>query len=221
MNWWDDPDVAQTATAIAKRFRGYVEAEDVKSVLVLWCLENESTAEKVWAGPRWFKQRRLWTIAQRFARKEKAQAVGHEIEDEFFYSPAVVKHLLPDVFDDTATKPENGIASTPAKSSLNSGHNSEWETLVADVRRAIQLMSNADIDLLWHLYSANGMALTAYAEYMGHDYRWGIRAERRAMRRLLDLLGGTTPWAEDITQEPQKPASDQRRDEKTPEAIVG
>lgn len=221
-DWWDDPEVAKTAHAVAKRFRGYTEAEDIKSELVVWCLGNESTAERVWAGPLWFRQRRLWTIAQRFARKEKARALGYEIEDEFFYSPSVVRHLLPDAFDVAATPPAQGIASIKVgNGGGNQSRGFEWETIISDVRRALKLLSKDDHDLIYALYSGRGCTLTAYCGKKEWDYRKGVRAERRAMRRLIDLLGGTSPWVEDITEPPREGPSEARRDEKTPEAIHG
>lgn len=209
--WWDDPDVCSTASAVAKRFRGYVDADDIKSVLVLWCLENESTALKVWEGPWWFKQRRLWTIAQRFARHEKAIAVGHEIEDEFFYSASLVKHLLPDAFDNEALPPRNGISDVKVKST-NVSRGGEWETMIADVRRALELLPDKDFDILFALYGGHRTTLTAYCEVHGWDYRKGIKAERGAARRLVDLLGGVTPWAEDTNTVPPETPPEPRRD---------
>src|SRR2546430_14832934 len=129
IEWWNDPDVCKVASTVAARFRGYTDVEDIKSELVVWCLENTSTANLVWAGPWWFKQRRLWTIAQRYARREKATAVGHEIEDEFFYSPFLVRHMLADAFDADATPPTKGIVEVKPRGGNSVG--AEWETMIA------------------------------------------------------------------------------------------
>ncbi len=221
MNWWDDPDIARVAGAVAKRFRGYIEVEDLKGELVLWCLEHPGAAEKLWSEdtPWWFRNRRLWSVAQRYARQQKAIMVGHEVEDEFFYSPALVKTLLPDAFEHDSTPPSNGISEVKVKHS--GGPGMEWETLMADVRRALELLSERDFELLWSVYGTPNGSLNAYAGVKGWDWRRAVREERRALRRLVDLLGGTSPWVEDLTEEPRKGPSEPRGATKPEGATVG
>lgn len=197
--WWSDLDLLGVAEKLAKKYKGYVEFEDIKQELTLWCLEDEHRAMKLFADttPWWFRNRRLWTIGERYARKVKAQAVGYEIEDEFFYSPEVLKRLLPDVFDKEAVPPQG------EKNEIKPGLklSMEWETMMADVRRGLELMSHSDFELLWACHSEHGATLEGYRVTKGWDHKTALKRQRKALRRLSDLLGGQIPWAEDVNRD--------------------
>jgi hypothetical protein len=196
VNWWEDADLLRTASGIAKRFRGYVEFDDVVSELVVWCLEDVDRAKRLFDAPVWFKCRRLWTIGQRYARREKSSAVGYELVDEVFYSHAIVRRILPDAFDMSATRP----AGTLDQPKVRRGESvyGEWETAVADVRRGLELLSWIDYTVLEALYGVAAVSVELWAEEAGWTLRTAYRARRRAVDRLVELLGGTNPWGVDV-----------------------
>jgi hypothetical protein len=200
VEWWVDLDLLKISSNLAKKYKGYVEYDDFKQELTGWCLEDEKRAARLWAAPWWFRNRRLWTIGERYARKVKAQALGYEIEDEFFYSPEVLKRLLPDVFDHDSEAPVKGTEEVKGKAELTM----EWETMIADVRRALELIGNADFELLWAVHGEQGATLNGHAEVKGWDGLTAWRRYRKALRRLSDLLGGQIPWAEDVTKDYQE-----------------
>jgi len=100
------PDIAASvANVIVRRFRGYVDKEDVKQECYSWylsrashldsLLNEESTVQRV------INEKRIaWQMkrsAERYARKEKAKKSGYLIGDESFYDTVLLGQLLPHV----------------------------------------------------------------------------------------------------------------------------
>lgn len=195
LSYWTDEDLLKVCSGLSKKYKGYVDFEDLKQELVLWCLEDLNRARKLWLAPGWFRNRRLWTVGERYARAQKARTVGYEIDDEFYYSPELVRGLLPDALDPGASRPVSGI--DEPKVSGGGGTGNEWATMVADVRRALGLASKPDLELLTAVYGPNRVDVNTYADSRGWDYKLGWSRHRRAIRRLVDLLGGTIPWVVD------------------------
>lgn len=194
LSYWTDEDLLKVSSGLAKKYKGHVEFEDLKQELTLWCLEDPSRAEKLWRAPFWFRNRRLWTIGERYARAQKARAVGYEIDDEFYYSPELVRGLLPDALDPGASRP---VGAMDEKVTTSSGAGMEWASMVADVRRALELASKPDHELLASVYGPWRLDINTYADNKGWDYKTAWSRHRRAVRRLVDLLGGTIPWVVD------------------------
>ena len=195
LSYWSDEDLLKVCSGLSKKYRGYVDFDDIKQELVLWCLEDMNRARKLWLAPFWFRNRRLWTVGERYARAQKARMVGYEIDDEFFYSPELVRGLLPDALDPGASRPVSATDEPKVKTDGATGN--EWATMVADVRRALDLASKPDLDLLTALYGPWRLDINSYADMKRWDYKTAWSRHRRALRRLVDLLGGTIPWVAD------------------------
>ncbi len=100
------PDIASSVTTtICRRFRGYVDREDIVQECYSWylsrtehldtLLNEENTVQRV------INEKRLaWQMrrhCERYARKEKAIRSGYKPGDEAFYDTVVIAQLLPHV----------------------------------------------------------------------------------------------------------------------------
>src|SRR6266480_3745572 len=107
-----DPGVAdcvdEAARTIAKsrRWRRWVEYDDVMMEMWVWVYGHPAKTNALVTGDRWWLVRRLRTVGERFARREKAARTGYLPGDEYFYSPAQVRALLPDAMDTSCTPPQ-------------------------------------------------------------------------------------------------------------------
>ena len=97
--------VPAVANSIARRFKGWVERDDVKQELYLWVLGrqsqyldqlNEENKEKreYNVSRLAFQMRR---IAEKYARREKARKAGYQTTDEAFYDTATIAQLMPHI----------------------------------------------------------------------------------------------------------------------------
>lgn len=199
---WLNAHIAGVAnqTARTARFRPYVEGGDLQGVLWEWAMKHEAKVLK------WFEahegrelERLLGKVftdeARMFARREKANTLGFRLEDEFFYSAGVLKDLLPIALAPQSewlhppTDHGTGGRSTKA---LSEGNN--WLATLADVSRAVGLLSAEDqsvlSDLHLHERSTKQIAARDNITVRGVEQR-----QDRALKRLWNALGGPQ-WLE-------------------------
>ena len=99
-------DIAPSvASSITRRFRGYVEREDVLQECFTWAMarsEHYATLlnEENKIQRTINEKRIIWQMrrhCERYARKEKARKSGYQIGDETFYDTVLLGQLLPHV----------------------------------------------------------------------------------------------------------------------------
>lgn len=119
-----------TAAGVAYRWQRWVGADDLRQELWLWVCSHPdmalALAEKGWLT------RRLRTVGERYARRQKAAKLGYSPQDEVFYSVSRIRRMLPEALDPEATP--------PVETYRENGLYGEWVTALADVRRALQLV---------------------------------------------------------------------------------
>ena len=94
------PSVART---IHRRFKNWVELEDVTQECFHWSTTrvdyiNDQLAEPDISKRKHNEQRIAWQmrrVAERYARKEKAIKSGYQIADEAYYESGTIAQLLP------------------------------------------------------------------------------------------------------------------------------
>lgn len=97
--------VPAVAKPIARKFKGWVERDDLKQELYLWAigrqgqyldqLNEENKEKREYSVSRIAYQMRR--IAEKYARKEKARKVGYQTSDEVFYDTATIARLMPSI----------------------------------------------------------------------------------------------------------------------------
>jgi len=199
--------VSAVAGSIARKFKGWVERDDLKQELYLWFIGrqdqytdqlNEENKEK-----REHNERRLAyqmrRIAEKYARKEKARKAGYHITDEVFYDTATIARLMPSILQSVI----EGTVLEQAQDLINDGQPrkqpapSEGGNLLAiliDVKKSYLKLEEEDKTILRMRYYDNN-TLQEISQYLEVAVSTADRRCTSALRRLQDKLGGDTPWA--------------------------
>jgi DNA-directed RNA polymerase specialized sigma24 family protein len=93
-----DQLVAHIAYEFSRKFH-MVDADDVRQELWIWFLEHPNKV-KTWEaldGKQSIKliARSLRNAAKDYCQKQKAQAVGYRVEDNYYYDRELIEALLP------------------------------------------------------------------------------------------------------------------------------
>ena len=199
--------VPAVANSIARRFKGWVERDDVKQELYLWVLGrqsqyldqlNEENKEKrEYSVSRLaFQMRR---IAEKYARREKARKAGYQTTDEAFYDTATIAQLMPHILASVI----EGTVLEQAQELINDGQPRKQSTpaeggnllaILIDVKRSY-LKLNEDDKVLLRMRYYDNVTLQEIAQYLECATSTADRRCTSALRRLQDQLGGETPWA--------------------------
>jgi len=199
--------VSAVAGSIARKFKGWVERDDLKQELYLWFIGrqdqytdqlNEENKEK-----REHNERRLAyqmrRIAEKYARREKARKAGYHITDEVFYDTATIARLMPSILQSVI----EGTVLEQAQDLINDGQPrkqpapSEGGNLLAiliDVKKSYLKLEEEDKVILRMRYYDNN-TLQEISQYLEVAVSTADRRCTSALRRLQDKLGGDTPWA--------------------------
>lgn len=169
--------IRQAAGTIWRRYRRWVEREDVEMELWAWVYGHPDKTNDLAEHESWLL-RRLRTVAERFARKEKAQRSGYHPDDEVWYSQWHVVELLPDALNPAATPPQSPMDEL-AVTGGGGGKYSDWEASMADLRGALAKMCSTDVAALRRLVADRGTI--------------NEPATRAALWTLQRLLGGPHP----------------------------
>jgi len=198
--------VPAVANSIARRFKGWVERDDIKQELYLWALGrqsqyldqlNEENKEKrEYSVSRIAYQMRR--IAEKYARREKARKAGYHTTDEAFYDTATIARLMPSILQSVI----EGTILEQAQDLINDGQPrkqpapAEGGNLLAiliDVKKSYLKLEEEDKTILRMRYYDNN-TLQEISQYLECAVSTADRRCTSALRRLQDLLGGDTPW---------------------------
>ena len=198
--------VPPVAGSIYRRFRQWVERDDVTQECYAWAmaraehyaelLNEENTIQRTINEKRisWQMRRHC----ERYARKEKAKKSGYQIGDESFYDTVVLGQLLPHVIASVV----DGTVLETAQELINDGQPkrqsapAEGGNLLAiliDIKKAYLKLDVADKDLLIKRYHEN-LTLEEMGQYLGCATSTADRRLQSAIRRLQNILGGESPW---------------------------
>lgn len=142
-------------------------------------------------------ERMLWSSIRRAAAawctKEKAQIVGYDVEDLYYYSTAQIRELLPVVLEREAWV-QTGVINDLGKisSGTDPAHGNNRLAMIVDVKASLEAGSETDKVLLW---TAFGLRLPdqEHAESLGITEDALRMRVTRALQRLQNRLGGPRP----------------------------
>lgn len=169
--------INSSAYVIYRRYRQYVDAEDIRQEMWLWA--KGQSQRKLEQLPIGILRRRLRDIGEKYARREKAAKTGYDPDDEVFYSLAMIRNLLPWTVD-----PElpvlKGVDDRQTANARRqaAGPGMELETIVVDLRKAYNGLTLRD-----------RMILQMQVEFGGLEPA-DIDA---ALRKMQRALGGRKP----------------------------
>jgi len=189
--------ISQGATNAHKAQREFMPLSDLINEGVLWALEHERKVllwrEKGKYGENLLrhsiKQRCLTLIA-----KERRRIYHLERNDIAYYTPPIIREILPDIFDidDWMTSSSNDQERVSGVSRPSEGNNRL--AAIVDVRSGFDSLSDDDQMLLRDLYEDGGVTHQVLAATLEVSEKTIQRREQRAIQRLCDRLGGELPW---------------------------
>jgi len=204
------PIILEVAPSVSyvvyRRYKAFVEKDDIYQECIAWAMTRTDDFDEMLnvedADERKHNEQKIaWRmrrVAERYARKEKANKSGYQTSDEAYYQTATLGQLLPyviaSVLDGTVLEQaqEMIIDGQPKGSSSPT----EGGTLLAsliDIKKAYLLLEPEDQNLLRYRhhdsYTFKQMSALLECAISTADRRCSV-----ALRRLQDNLGGETPW---------------------------
>ena len=199
--------VPSVAYSIVNKFKGWVDADDVRQECYLWAigrgqhftdLLNEENPDKREQNEKRiaYQMRR---VAERYARKEKARKAGYKVGDEAFYDTSTIAQLIPFIIASVV----EGTVLEQAQEMINDGTPRKQSTpaeggnllaILIDLKKAYLKLGQEDKTILQMRYHDN-FTLNQIAQYLECAISTADRRSTSALRRLQDRLGGETPWA--------------------------
>jgi hypothetical protein len=124
-------------------------------------------------------------------RKERARKIGPAEGDQYYYSEALVRSILPSIWDaDDWTSFTAGDGEIRSKGLANEG--GDRIAFIVDVRGAFYDASVIDQVTLEALYRAN-LSIVEASAVLNLTEAAVSRAESRAVNRIITRLGGSHP----------------------------
>jgi RNA polymerase sigma factor (sigma-70 family) len=197
------PSVAHTIT---RRYKGFVEQNDVVQECVTWAVTRNPwiTQEMSEEDPEKRKHnesRIAWQMrraAERYARKEKAVKSGYQPNDEAYYESPTIGQLLPfviaSVVDGTVLEQvQQMVQDGQPKGKSSPAEGGNLLAVLIDIKRSYLKLDEYDRNLL-RLRYFDSLTLEKIANSMQCAVSTADRRVNTSMRRLIDQLGGQSPW---------------------------
>ena len=210
-----DQLVAHIAYKFSRKFH-MVDADDVRQELWIWFLEHPNKV-KTWEaldGKQSVKliARSLRNSAKDYCQKQKAQAVGYKVEDNYYYDRELIEALLPSVIRGDLVAPSiQDLGYITGKKVASEGGN--WFAMVADIQRGFARLDEKQMSLLY-LRFGDGCDNKTFAKELDISEDAARMRVNRSINNLINILGGTKPRRErDYTEEEANVATEQLTDD--------
>jgi len=194
------------AYAIHRRYKHWVERDDVTQECIAWAITrsayitDQMSVED--AEQLEHNQRRIaWQMkraVERYARKEKANKSGYQINDEVYYQTFTLGQLLPfviaSVIDGTVLEQMQEMINDgqPRGSSSPSEGGNLLASLI-DIKKCYLKLDQKDQTVLRMRHYDNA-TLQQIAAFLECAVSTADRRCTNSLRRLQDELGGETPF---------------------------
>jgi RNA polymerase sigma factor (sigma-70 family) len=149
-------------------------------------LDNESPNAATWQ-----LNRDLRSVMDRYARRERAAWIGYDPEDEQFYGSGLIGMIMPSVVDGSAPKPELGDNTKRSGDPAEAG---EWEAMVADVKSALESLTDRQRFAVTRHYGF-GDSQGTIGKQLGITQQSVSSLLAQAIKKMQRALGGTRPHA--------------------------
>lgn len=197
---------ASVSRSITNRYGRWVDRDDVKQECILWAMGRSEWINKDLSEPDTEKRKhneqkiawQMMRIAEKYARREKATRSGYQPGDEVFYQSATLATLLPfviaSVLDGTVLEPaqEMILDGQPRGSSSPAEGGALLATLM-DIKQKFTQLEAEDKQVLTMRYHEQ-MTLAQIGAVLECHATTADRRCDHALRALLDLLGGRSPY---------------------------
>jgi RNA polymerase sigma factor (sigma-70 family) len=194
------------AYAIHRRYKHWVERDDIAQECVAWAITrndyitDQMSVEDVKQLEHNVK-RIAWQmkrVAERYARKEKANKSGYQLQDEAYYETLMLGQLLPfviaSVIDGTVLEQaQEMIKDGQPRGSSSPAEGGNLLASLIDIKKCFLELDEKDRTVLRMRYHDNA-TLQQIASYLECAVSTADRRVTNSLRRLQEELGGETPW---------------------------
>jgi RNA polymerase sigma factor (sigma-70 family) len=194
------------AYAIHRRYKHWVERDDVAQECIAWAITRNAyiTDQMSVEDPQQLEhnQRRIaWQMkraVERYARKEKANKSGYQINDEVYYQTFTLGQLLPfviaSVIDGTVLEQmQEMINDGQPRGSSSPAEGGNLLASLIDIKKCFLKLDQKDQAVLRMRHYDNA-TLQQIAQYLECAVSTADRRCTNSLRRLQDELGGETPF---------------------------
>lgn len=188
------PMVNQTAAVTARSYSSWVSLPDVTAALWVWAFSNESRVEEYLGREE--GQKIVYSIlraeARTYALKERAVATGYSLDDVTWYSPAMIRKILPDVFDyedwQSFETKGDGRGSKPVANATG-----DRLATILDIKGALTKIPEDNVRLLREHYG-RGVSVEACAMALDVTPEAARKRLDRAVYAIRDKLNGVREY---------------------------
>jgi RNA polymerase sigma factor (sigma-70 family) len=198
--------VPSVSYVIFRKFKGWVDQDDIRQECYLWAIGRSEQFNELLNEPEFNKREQnekriafqMRRMAERFARKQKANKAGYKTSDEIFYDTTLIAQLIPFVIGSVV----EGTVLEQAQEMINDGQPRKQSTpaeggnllaILIDIKRAYLKLEQEDKTILQMRYY-DSYTLQQVAQYLECATSTADRRCISALRRLQRSLGGETPW---------------------------
>lgn len=197
--------VPPVAMSVTRRYRAFVERDDIQQECFKWAASRaEYINEQLNPEHPEFSHnvtRVSWQMrraAERYARREKAVKSGYQPADEAFYESATLGQLLPfviaSVIDGTVLEQaQEMIQDGQPKGSSSPAEGGNLLATLLDIKRCYLLLDKDSQNFLVYRHHEN-LTLAQIGEIVGCAVSTADRKCNNALRKLINLLGGESPF---------------------------
>lgn len=192
-------DVVVRAQAYAswRRFRNFTAREDLIQEGYVWALEHPKRVQEYLdhENPKmayYWLSRDLWEAMEKYARKDRAAALGYDPADEAFYGKALIDELLPAVLLGALEPPQG--ATSEVKNTSDPAEGGTWLAMYLDVKSAWEkaTLTQHERDIMT-MYFGGDDSQQFIADTLEVTQQTVSKTIKRATKKLSDKLGGQRP----------------------------
>jgi DNA-directed RNA polymerase specialized sigma24 family protein len=183
---FDNEDLSlfeRVARSLRRKAHGLMDEEDLYQSCALWALEHKRKYREAKEEDESHAYRLLRSRMTDLIRSERARQGGYETEDEFSYTPKMLRKLVPLAFDPTWMEQGQDYDKEPSRGGETADPANAW-VLVADVRAAFPKLRDQDRLLLYRTLVGPG----EYSEVCTEIAREAHTTPNRVMTEVRDAL---------------------------------
>lgn len=190
--------IAITVNRLSRRYRRWVEAADLTQHLWEHAWKKRKVYAEYLSREDKEEQKQGWSAlltalqrdGDRYCRKEKADRSGYRVEDEAFYTTAMIQEMVSMLYNGSGL---TNIIDDRVKVKTAPGSGMSVETSMADVEMALKYLEPEDRYLVVEVYG-HSTSETTLAESLGVSRSTVERRLTRACKRMIEFLGGPSPY---------------------------
>lgn len=187
----------QGALSAYRSGRGIISAEDLVGEANLWLVKHVDKV-RLWRDQGRHGQNKLRNACRQrcltIIANERKKHSGLQPGDIFYYTAAMIRELLPDIWDEDDWTNSTAGSGEEIRSPSRPAEGNNRLAMVADVRSSFYTLSKKDQAFLEDFYRDGGVTADVLAASLEVSERTVRRRDDRIMEKMVERLGGEPPW---------------------------